>query len=183
MKALKISLIVTASLLIVFAAGYLYASSGLTSKPGYAKLALPEGPSVNGLFSINIGPSGVKPVRWLVGLVADDFHQVDHLPKRLIDDTLQDLQGIQLRVYEVGGNRHVFDEAIADTLVHLKEKNWQTLASIREDDVKIAVLQYGHDHKIEGLSVMASTPDRALFLNLIGPFDANAIAEKIELAN
>jgi len=176
MKILKISLIVLASLLLVGVAGYLYASSGIKSKPGYAALAISKGELGSVLFSINIGPSGIKPVRWLFDKFADDFHHVDQASERMLNSALQELQGVQLRVYDVDGSRDEFDDAIVDLVTALKEKNWETLATVREDNVTITVLQYGDSRHIAGLSIMASTPDKAIFFNLIGPFDTEGIA-------
>jgi len=174
MKILKISLVLVILLLLIVGEGYLYASHGIKPQSGYAKFTLPKGESVNPLFSINVGPRGVKPVRWLLEQVADDFDQVNQVPEQMFKNALRDLQGVQLRVYDVDSNRQVFDMAIADSIASLKEKSWRTLATVREDDVKIAVLQYGEGVQIEGLSIMASTPDKALFLNLVGPLDAIA---------
>lgn len=177
MKALKIGLIVVTSLMLVVGAGYLYASNGIKSKPGYVKLATLKGESVSALLSVNLGPGGVKPVRWLLEQFVYDSDHGYEVEERVFNSVLQELQGVQLRVYDVGTNRPVFDRAIADSVVSLKEKSWQTLATVRQDDVKIAVLKYGDGEQIVGLSIMASTPDKALFLNLIGPFDTAVIAE------
>jgi hypothetical protein len=182
MKALKITLIVVSSLLLVGGAGYLYAASGIKSKLGYSKLVTPtlvtqQGEAITALLSVNLGPSGLKPARWLLELVAEHSGSEHQIPKRVLNNVMQELQGVQLRVYEVGSNRHVFDKAIADSISGLKERNWLSLATVRENDVKVAVLQYLEGEQIEGLSIMASTPDKAIFLNLIGPFDLEMIAE------
>ncbi len=176
MKALKIVLIVVSSLLLIGGAGYLYASSGIKSKPGYATLATPKGNSVNALLSVNVGPGGVKPARWLIDKVVDSSNHVPDVPERILKSALKELQGVQLHVYDVGSNRKVFDNAIADSMEKLKDKSWKTLATVREDDVNIAVLQFGEGAMIAGLSIMASTPEKAVFLNLVGPFDTDALA-------
>lgn len=177
MKALKITLIVAGSLLLFGGAGYLYASSGIKSKPGYAKLATPHRDSVTPLFSVSVGPGGVKPARWLLEKIVDDSEHVSDAPERMLRSALQELQGVQLQVYDVGTNRLVYDNAIADSVAKLKRKNWQTLATVRQDDVNVAVLKFGTGELIAGLSIMASTQDKAVFLNLVGPFDTKAIAD------
>jgi hypothetical protein len=174
MKVLKIIVIVIAALVLIGACGYLYASSGIKSKTGYAKLATPR---VNALLSVNVGPRGLGPVRWLVEKITESSAHDHELPERLIHSVMQELQGVQLRIYDVGSNRQAFDSAIAESVVALKEKGWQTLMTVRERDERIVVLQYGNDEEIEGLSIMVSIPDNAMFLNLIGPFDPQAIAE------
>lgn len=183
MKALIIILIVVASLALVGGSGYLYASSGITSKTGYAKLGTPTGGSVDTLFSVKVGPGGLEPLKWLFAKVVDNSDHVHDIPKRLFKNVMQELQGVQLRVYDVGNNRQAFDSAIVETVASLKEKNWQTLMTVREGDERIIVLQYGNDESIEGLSVMVSSSDKAMFVNLIGPFDPKAIAETANQLN
>ena len=174
MKVLKVSLIVVVSLLLIGGAGYLYASSGIKSKPGYANLVTPR---FNTLLSVNVGPSGLKPVRWLLEQASENSEHVHEMPKRLLKTVMQDLQGVQLRIYDVGNNRQAFDNAIAESVAALKQKNWQTLMTVRESDEQVVVLQYGDDERIAGLSIMVSTPENAVFVNLIGPFDPTEIAE------
>ena len=179
MNAIKITLITIATFVLIIGAGYLYASNGIKSKPGYVDLIVPSDESVRSLLSVNLGPDGVQPVRWLLEKIADESNHSVELPEQVLKTAFQELQGVQLRVYEVGANRRDFDAAIAESVVALKAKSWQTLARVREDDVKVEVLQYTAAGKIAGLSIMASTRDKALFLNLIGNFDVDAIADAI----
>jgi hypothetical protein len=172
MKALKIILIVVVSLVLIGGCGYLYASSGIKSKTGYAKLATPR---VNALLSVSVGPRGLGPVRWLVEKITESSDHEHEIPQRLLKSVMQEVQGVQLRIYDVGNNRQAFDSAIAESVEGLKKKGWQTLMTVREGDERIVVLQYGNDEEIEGLSIMVSIPDNAVFLNLIGPFDPQAI--------
>ena len=180
MKALKIILIVVVSLGVIGGAGYLYASSGIKSKTGYAKLATPR---ANALISVSVGPSGLGPVRWIVEKITDSADFEHKIPKQLLNNVMQELQGVQLRVYDVSGNRHVFDSAIAESIASLTTKGWQALMTVRDGDERIVVMQYGTDDEIEGLSIMVSVPDNAVFLNLIGPFDPRAIAETASKMN
>ena len=177
MSILRICLIAFVTILLVGTAGYLYASGGVKSKPGYAKLITPKGKSVDTILSLNIGPGGVGPVRWLVEQIADESEEEHEVPERVLVSLLHELQGVQLRIYEVHNNRQIFDDAIADSVTALKAKSWETMLSVREDDDHIVAMQYGDDVQIAGLSIMASTPDKAVFLNLIGPFSPESIAE------
>ena len=183
MKIIKIISIAVLSLVLITGTGYLYASSGINSKQGYAQLGMPTGQSVHSLLSLNLGPKGVKPVRWLLKQMVHDSTYTSDVPEQVLRAVMQDLQGVQLRVYEVGDNRQVFDAAIAESESSLKEKDWQTLVSVRDDDVKVVVLQYLAAEKIAGLSIMATTSDNALFLNLIGPFDTDGLAEAVYQVN
>ena len=89
---------------------------------------------------------------------------------------LQDLQGIQLRVYEVDNNRQLFEQAIDESVQTLKQEDWQTLLKVREDDKHVVVMQSGTEELISGLSVLASTPENAVFINLIGEINPESIA-------
>lgn len=179
MNALKISLIIVASLLLLSGAGYLYASSGVKSKSGYAKLVTPHGPSVNTLISVNIGPGGVAPTRWLAGKIMEASDSEQEVPALVAKRLLNQLEGLQLRVYEVSGNRQSFDNAIAESVTLLKQKSWETMATIRDGDEHIVVMHTGDDEQINGVSIMVSTQDKAVFVNLIGPFDPQSIADAV----
>jgi len=171
MKISKIILIFVGTLTMVVGAGYLYASSGIKSKPGYVVLATPTGESVNRILSIKVGPRGVRPTQWLFEKIVESSEYEQEMPERVFNSVLQELQGIQLHVYEVRNNRKVFDDAIAESATALKAKNWEPLVAVRDGKERIVVMQYGNEDLIKGLSIMASTPDTAIFLNLIGPFD------------
>ena len=47
----------------------------------------------------------------------------------------------------------------------------------REDGKYVVVMQSGDDSTISGLSVLASADDKAVFVNLMGEFEPEEIAE------
>jgi hypothetical protein len=162
--------------MLLGSAGYLLASSGMQSKPGYAKLTLPSWLSTNTIVALNLGPTGLKPVRWMIQRVADGSHKELELPERILLGVLQDLEGVQIRVYEVEKNRQVFEQAIDDSIASLKQDDWQTVISVREDEQHIVVMQSGDEGMISGFSVLVSTPENAVFMNLVGQLDPESIA-------
>lgn len=180
MKFLKYSFITLTALLLIGSAGYLLAASGMQSKPGYAKLTLPSWLSTNTTVALNLGPRGLKPVRWVINRVVEASDEELELSERLILSALQDLQGVQLRIYEVENNRQVFERAIDDSIVSLKQEDWQTLLKVREDDKRIVVMQAGNEDLISGFSVLASTPENAVFINLVGQLNPESIAKIAE---
>jgi predicted methyltransferase len=91
-----------------------------------------------------------------------------------------DLQGLQLRLYEVEDNRPVFDKSIDQAIVTLKQGDWRTLLSLREDDKRIVIMQAGSDDLISGLSVLGSTPESAFFINLVGHLTSKSMAKIAE---
>ena len=60
MKFLKYSFITILSIFLIGSAGYLLASSGIQSKPGYAKLTMPSWFSTDTIVAINLGPRGLN---------------------------------------------------------------------------------------------------------------------------
>ena len=186
MKILKYSAITLLTIALIGSAGYLFASSGLKSEPGYAKLSLPNWRSTNTIVVLNLGPKGLKPAQWMVRQVINGADEELDRSEQIILSVLQDIQGVQLRVYEVDKNRRVFDQSIDKSIASLKQDNWQTLISVREDDNRIVVMQAGDAELISGLSILASTPENAVFLNLVGhltPRSIALIAEEIDSGN
>ena len=56
------------------------ASLRLQSKPGYAKLILPSWLSTNTTLALNLGPRGLKPVKWIVNRAVDASEHELELP-------------------------------------------------------------------------------------------------------
>jgi hypothetical protein len=173
---LKAVLVVALALVLITGAGYLYASSGVKSKPGYAKLEMPKGKQFDALITVNLGPGGVGPVKWLVEKISDDSDHEHDMPERVFRSVLPELQGLQLQVYDVKSDTASFEQAITASVAALKAQDWQTLLKVQEDNELVVVMQSEHDRQIEGLSILVSTPDKAVFMNLIGPFDPETIA-------
>ncbi|MFT5655625.1 MAG: hypothetical protein ACI9XU_001346 [Arenicella sp.] len=162
--------------MLIGSAGYLLAASGMQSKPGYAKLTLPSWLATNTTLALNLGPRGLKPVQWIINRTVDGSEQDLELPERILMNVLHDLQGVQLRIYEVENNSQVFEQAINASIVSLKQKGWQTLLSVREDDKHIVVMQAEEEGLISGLAVLVNTPENAVFMNLVGQISPESIA-------
>ena len=162
--------------MLLGSAAYLLAAGGMQSKHGYAKLILPSWLSTNTTLALNLGPRGLTPVKWIVNRTVDASEHELELPERILINVFQDLQGVQLRIYEVENNRQVFEQAIDASMASLKLKDWQTLLSIREDDKHIVAMQAEKDGLISGLSVLISTPENAVFMNLMGQFYPESLA-------
>ena len=131
------------------------------------------------MLSVNVGPGGVKPLRWLFEQALEHSDHGGDVPEKVLRSALRELQGVQLRIYDSANNRDLFDSAISETAAALKQKQWQTLMTVRDEEEHIVVLQYLDQDQIAGLSIMASTPEKALFLNLIGPFNPESIASTV----
>jgi hypothetical protein len=176
MAFLKYTLITLVTLVLIGSACYLLASGGMQSKPGYTKLDLPSWLSTNTTVALNLGPRGLKPVRWMVKRVIKASDHQSELSGKLITSVMQDLQGLQLRLYEVENNRPVFEQAIDDSIVTLREDGWLTLLSVREDNKRVVVMQAEDKGLISGVSVLAITPENAIFVNLVGQLTPESIA-------
>lgn len=162
--------------MLLGSAAYLLAAGGMQSKPGYAKLILPSWLSTNTTLALNLGPRGLKPVKWIVNRAVDASEHELELPGWILINVLQDLQGVQLRIYKVENNRQVFEQAIDVSMASLKLKDWQTLLSVQKDEKHIVVMQAENKGLISGLSVLISTPENALFIDLVGQFNPESIA-------
>ncbi|MFT4636615.1 MAG: hypothetical protein ACI9OI_002418 [Chitinophagales bacterium] len=176
MTFLKYSFITLLTIVLIGSVGYLLAAGGMQSKPGFAKLDLPSWLSTKTTLALDLGPRGLKPVQWTAKRVISVSDYELELSARLIMSLLEDLQGVQIRLYEVEGNRPVFDHAIDDSITTLKQGNWQTLFSVRENDKRIVVMQAKDEGAISGLSIFASTPENAVFINLVGQLTPKSIA-------
>lgn len=176
MNFLKYSVITLLTVVLIGSAGYLLASSGIQSKPGYAKLTMPSWFSTDTIVSINLGPRGLKPVRWMIERVVNSSNDDLEIQEKILLSMLQDLQGVQLRVYEVDNNRKIFEKAIDESLVTLKQDGWQTLITAREEEKRVVIMQAGDAELITGFSILISTPENAVFVNLMGQLNPESIA-------
>ena len=176
MKFLKYTLISLLTIVLIGSTGYLLAASNIESKPGYAKLTMPSWFTTDTIVSLNLGPSGIKPVRWLINSAINASGNELELSEKLLLSLMQDLQGVQLRIYEVDNNRLVFEQAIDASMKTLKQDNWQTLMTVREESNRVVVMQSGEEGIISGLSVLVSTPENAVFINLMGQINPESIA-------
>lgn len=177
MVIVRFLIIYILALVLLFGAGYLYASSGIKSMPGFAELYSPTGAEVDALVSVNLGPGGVGPIRWLFEQVSEQAEFGNDQSERLVTSVLQELSGVQLRVYEVHGNQEYYDQAIGQAAADLRKQNWQVLVNVNEEDDHVMVMHTSSGDMIDGLAVLVSTPDNAVFVNLIGPFDPQVIAQ------
>lgn len=175
MKFFKYLFIAVITLGLIGGAGYLLASSGIKSNPGYVKLVLPSHSSASAQVAVDLGPNGVRPLRWFIQRVVDDAEYLE-LSQRVLLGVLEDLQGVQLRVYEVQGNRPVFDQAINESVARLTQQGWETLIKVQEDNERVVMMQSLDQEQIAGLSLLVSTPENAVFTNLMGPFSPEALA-------
>lgn len=176
MNFFRYTLIAILALALIGGASYLYASSGIKSKPGYVVLPEPDNDSAKLIVGLKLGPGGVWPVQWLLKTISNSSEADLDVSEKVLLGVMQEIQGVQLRIYEVDGNRGVFEAAIKESVATLRGENWNTLLRVREDDEYVVVMQSGDDTLIEGLSILVSTPENAVFLNLMGPFHPDSLA-------
>jgi len=181
MNFLKYLLIFIFSLVLLGGVGYLYASSGVKSNPGYVEFDAPRGSFINTQISLQLGPRGMQPIRWLVERFAKEKSRGElEMPERVLLSILPEIQGVQLSVYEVENNRQSFDDAMQESAGKLRARDWTTLLRVQEDEENVVVMQHGDETKIAGLAILVSTPENAVFMNLIGPFQPESIVAAAE---
>ena len=176
MKILQSILILVLTIALMLAAGYLYASSGIKAQPGYVKLELPSYGAAMPIISVKLGPGGIGPARWVLEQVVENSGHNSDVAEQVLAEVMRDLNGVQLAVYKVDDNREHFEEAISASAAKLKSQGWETLVRVRERDEHVVIMQAANDRTIDGLSLLVSNDENAVFINLIGPFDPHAIA-------
>lgn len=181
MNIIKAIVAIILTIVLIGVAGAVLATTGIKSQPGYADWTLPRWSLSDTRVVINVGPMGLKPVRWLIEKVVLNADEEDLEPSELaLLAMLQNVHGFQLRVYEVGGDHQKFDRAIDASVVSLKKDAWQTVVSVREDDERVVVMQAQNAGIISGVTVMVSQPNESVFINLVGQFNPAEIAAYAE---
>ena len=175
MKLLKYLFIGLIVLVLVSTAGCVFVSGGIKSKPGYAKLTTPTVFSNDATLALDFGPRSIKSARWMLERFANASDNESEIPIQVLLSVLDDVQGLQLRVYQVDNNESVFEQAIDESVSTLNEDNWQTIVKVNEEDQRVVIMQSGTDELIMGLAVLVSTPEDAVFVNLIGPLKPESI--------
>lgn len=143
-------------------------STALQSQPGYADLSLPDSLQTSSTFSLTLGPTGLIPVRWIIGRAVENSDETGEEANRLTRAVLQAVKGVHVRVYEVDNNGELFDTAINESVSMLKQAGWQTLVTVKEADERVVIMQAGEDELIVGLSVLVVNPEEAVFVNIVG---------------
>ncbi len=183
MNFLKYSFITLFAVLLIVGVIYAVASTGIKSQSGYAKFDLPSRPPSFSGIALNVGPLGVKPLQWVIKQIENDLDAETEAPERILLGTLQEVQGVQLRVYQVRDNRELYDQAVSATIESLNQDAWQTVLIVREDDERIVVMQSESEDVISGITIMVTSPEQAAFINLLGEFNAEQIASYAERAH
>ena len=175
MRFLKYAFIGLLGLVLIASAGYLFASSGLETKPGYVKLKTPKVLSATPIVALNLGPRGVGTARWLMHRLVNVSGTDLEASHQALLSTLDDFQGLQLRIYEVNNNQEVFEQAMDESVARLKDQQWQTIVKVREETNRVVVMISEEGDVIAGLSLLVTTPENAVFVNLIGPLNPESI--------
>jgi len=176
MNFLKYLFIALLILVLVSAAGCVIGSGDIKSKPGYAKLTTPNVLLTDTTLALNFGPRSLKSARWLIeSVVRASDHELE-IPLQVLLAVLNDAQGLQLRIYEVENNQSIFEDAIDESVTALNRENWETIIKVREDDQRVVIMQSLDENLIAGLAVLISTPEDAVFVNLVGPLKPESIA-------
>ena len=125
----------------------------------------------------------IKSARWIIERFANATDNKSEVPIQLLLSVLNDIQGLQLRIYEVENNQAIFERAIDDSVARLNADEWQTLVKVREEDQRVVIMQSGTEELITGLAILVSTPEEAVFINLVGPLKPESIAMIAENIN
>ena len=177
MKFIRASFAVLFAIVLIAATGIIVATAGIQSQTGYADMDLPAWYNSDTKIILNIGPIGLKPVRWVIKRGLESSDRPLDTSEQVLLKVLDDVQGMQLRVYGVDRDRARYERSIENSMTALKAQQWHTLVSVREDDDQALVMHYEEDGVITGLAILALTTDNAAFINLVGEFDPAEIVQ------
>lgn len=150
--------------------------TALKSEPGYADLSLPGHLQASPTFRLSLGEIGLIPVRWFVSRAVANSDEAGEQANELTQALLQAVKGVQMRVYAVENNGELFDVAINESVATLKQAGWRTLATVKEADERVVIMQAGEDELIVGLSVLVVKPEEAVFVNIVGELKPDDVA-------
>ncbi len=174
---MKTFLLTIAALVAIGFAAYLIASTGIRSQAGYAQLTHPRGSISDLQISINVGPAGLKPVQWLVRKIAEHSDQPLELEEQVLLGVLEDMDGVQLRIYRSQEKRERYEQAIKATVDRLSTQKWETVVRARDGEQNVVVMHREENGLTAGVLVLASTPEKSVFANFIGAVDLAKFAD------
>ena len=178
----------TFSLIIIFIAallfgGYLLATTGLESKPGYSQLKPLNTLEQQSTLSLRLGPFAMSPLHWLskpFTSLAIDTHDVH---ADIVLSLLNKLEGLQLHVYDNVQQLSQMQQVVIDQKKALKMDGWETIVTVREDNEQVLIMSKTIDEAIVGLTVSVIDQQQAVFINLMGSINQEDLGNIARVLN
>ena len=160
--------IIIITLVALVVGGYLLTSAGLESKPGYSNLNYLSELEDSSVISLRLGPKVITPLHWLAKPL-DDNAKLDQLSQEQIALSLLDnLEGLQLKVYENITQLQQFIDVINTQKKTLQEQGWETLITANDEGEQVLIMTKTADSAIVGLTLSVLDQQQAVFVNLMG---------------
>ncbi|HET6566290.1 MAG TPA: DUF4252 domain-containing protein [Xanthomonadales bacterium] len=149
-------------LLVVPASAQEDALKGL---PGYVDFGELQGVYGEPKVMINLGGSILK---FVGGMTKDD-------PEAAA--LLENLKGVRINVYSVGGNPDAAIQKVNQVKNMLAGSKWEPIVQVNEDGEKAQIFIKLTGDVMEGLTVMAVDDEEAVFINIIGQLDPAQLSQ------
>lgn len=144
-----------------------FSSGGLRQSPGYANLHYPSIWEADRDFSLSLGPTSLGLIRLVVG-------NSDKKAARIIGC----INGVRITTYKLGNNHAGIIEKIYRTKNELSRKGWQEIISVdEENEHSVVLVMQESQSSIDGVVFLSIEGKEATFINLIGDFEPEYLAE------
>ncbi len=167
---MKVALIVVAVLTLVIGGGVALAMSSSKELRGSIEYTLPDMPELTQKVSIDIGPIGLKPLKW-IARVADE-PEVKLLGK---------IDSVKVRVYDVDGDYINIANRLKMPLAALKNQGWEQTLSVNENNERVMIYTQAVENAFTGVIVLVVNAREAVFINAAGKLAQDDLAQVVQL--
>ncbi|MFT7561055.1 MAG: hypothetical protein ACI93R_002980 [Flavobacteriales bacterium] len=169
---MKTFAVVVIVLITIVGGSYVLATTGASEKSGYAEVNFEGVSGLSNKLSLDVGPLGVMPIKWALGLSEQKEF-----------DVLKDVDGVQLKIYEVDGDVDEILSSVDHNFKALKSQGWETVVSINEEREKVRLLTSTVGNTIQGATLFVLNENEAIFLNVLGRIAEAQLSQLMEMQN
>lgn len=145
-----------------------FTAGGLKNDHGYAELNYPDVWQADEEINLSLGPTLLNFAGWAARQEQED---------EAIQELLQGLKGVRIRVYKLQNSQQDVAEKIKLTSKALGDEGWQQIISVIEADSRVAIMLKTHEDLIQGLVVLSADAEEAVFINLIGEISTESLVK------
>jgi hypothetical protein len=165
--------LITIALSVLLSASVWAQSAELESMPGYVDFG-----SLNAIYGeprvmINIGGPLMQLLR------ATARHSDDPGAAAM----MQDLEGVRVNIYDIGGNQAPALEQMGQAKAALEARQWQPFVQVKEDGENVQMFTKVEGEKMQGMAIMVVNDEEAVFLNILGEIDPAHVGRVVDQLN
>lgn len=169
---MKTTLIVIAVLVLVIGGGVALATSGTKDNPGYVEFTMPELPELKQKVSIDIGPLGLKPLKWIASAAEEPEAQL-----------FKKIDSVKVKVYDLDGDYLKVAEKLKVPFSALANQGWEQVLAVNEDHEKVLIYAQIVESNFTGICVLVVNDREAVFINATGKLAQEDLAQVMQLHN